>query len=293
MGLERILNKGKKILAYSLLVGSLASPLSAQNTQAQESNKKNFFFDVSPFRYETALVNEIKNIPLEIRDIPKHPGDWEVPDENIAPIEDKAVGLYDRISIGTKTGINLYPHNDCRIGLGLVLDLDLNAPPLIGNFKWGERKDTVKRNYTTEPGTDKKGYGAALTYYKIYPTFLTNWNSFLRPSFYSEIEIKLAKKLSLALGCDIFKETIVAENGWDRGNSEEKKGKYKLANLVIGKPCASLKFYTNPYQPEQYIGIDVGLFDLRSIKLTDLGKDVDFNFKEMAWFVGLRVGSNF
>jgi len=289
MKLEKILNTGKRFLGTSLLIGSLVSPLSARNAQSQEPNKR-YFFDLG-IRYETSLINEIKNMPLKIRDVPKHPGDIDVPDENIAPIEDASIKLYDRISIGTKTGINLYPHNKFKIGLGFGLDLDLNAPLLLGRFKYDDRKDTRKRNYTTQPGTDKRGYNAALTYYQVHSTFGPNWNDCIIPSIYSEIEFRVTDKVGFALGCNIYKQTLTAENGWDRGNSLEPRKKYNLANLTIVKPCTSLRFYNE--KTEQYIALELGLFNLRTNKPTDIGKEININFNDLAVFGGIRMGSKF
>ena len=44
-------------------------------------------------------------------------------------------------------------------------------------------------------------------------------NDCIIPSIYSEIEFRVTDKVGFALGCNIYKQTLTAENGWDRGNS--------------------------------------------------------------------------
>jgi len=300
MKLEKIINSTKKFLRTSLLVGALALPLAGNlQAQEQETNKKSkipikteqklSFSGGFVFKYETSLINEIKNIPFEIRKVPGY-----------SPIKDDNVELNNYISLGGRLGAKIPFDDNIKLNFGMGLDACLGEEGSPSGIKKGN-------SYFVEP------------YYIIEPRFIPIKNYYLRPNLFSEIEAKITEKIKLGLGYELFGKRIMAENGWDTHRTERRvinthdvgwtrytlyepvtvgeyktNKKYNLANIMVGNLYASLKFYKKPKRKDSsdmyYYAIDFGLTHIIKKNLTDMGKQMDIDFKNKAWFVGLRVG---
>ncbi len=280
MELEQIVNPVKRFLGISLLAGALAmNPFFARNTQAQEKSDKTSkiesFFSIDLGIYETPLINKVENIPLKIRNVPKHPADDYVNDKNVAPIESDNIKLAYRMSwLNPKIGCrSSFLDENIMVKLGMGLDF---YPAGIFFFDY----TTKERNYVHYPGTEKRGTGEALTYYSIHPICL-------EPNIFSEIETNIAEKIKLGLGYKLSKVNIIAENGWDRYNQLERRKKYNLSGLVYGKPYISLIYGE---KDDVQIALFFGLNNLIKKRFTNLGKQMNIDFNNKAWFVGFKIG---
>jgi hypothetical protein len=86
--------------------------------------------------------------------VPAHPDDSQV---SIGPIADDEVYVRDRFG------------GFFRIGPKLNLGGIYIKPGIELEISGSQNPETPERNYTNYPGTNQRGYGAALTYYKINP----------------------------------------------------------------------------------------------------------------------------
>ncbi|MBU0893922.1 MAG: hypothetical protein KKF48_01950 [Nanoarchaeota archaeon] len=282
-----IFKSTKKILKTSLLAGALIIPYLPESTQAK-SPTLSFCADLT-IKYESKLVDKIRNIPFEIRNVPKHKEDWYR--EDIAPIKDDFVGWYDRIELGTKLGENVSFSDKIGLTLGLSLDFSFST----------KEKGIKKRDHNVKRGNEKKvskifchpTHYERSTYYDIYPAYLSNKNKIFRPSIYSEIEVKVANDVHLGLGYEISKEMIAVENGWDLNDELEKNKTYTLANLTTGKIYTSLNMSKKYPDEIIFYTLDIGVPHIIKKDLTDIGKQTEIDFNDKTWFVGFRVGKRF
>lgn len=180
----------------------------------------------------TPQLGAFSGIPEYIRDVPAHPDDDFAKEENVAPIKDDTFPIYlfdiSGLKVRPKAGLN-----------GKVLDLCIGAefevmPPESTSAK------IVERNYTNHPGTDERGYGAALTYYSI----KQNLSSFSLGLF-SRLSCKIFEvpkdsefmpgtlNLFADYSVSAFRETFDVENGWDRYDSFEVNEEYKLIEYFL------------------------------------------------------------
>ena len=303
--LDKIIRSAKKFGVTSLLIGALTiNPLLGATKKKEDpslaskkqTKKFSFFWDAA-LTYRSSILASIKGVPFKVRDIPKHPAEPSWLYVDVAPIEKDSVKLYDRIEMGTKFGGRIYLIKDkilLRAGLGIDLSI---ATVLSENNK---RKDMEERNYTNAPGTNKRGYGAALTFYQVIPTFGPPYltNAYLRPSLFSEIEAKIGKKTTLALGCTLHWQNFQIRNGWDRYDDLQTRERYDLAKLTVGGPYVSIKFYSKElayYIGEKlygggksYISIDVGITKILKKHLTEMGKSMELDFNDPAFFIAIR-----
>ena len=235
-----------KLLGLGTFIGLLTSSGRAETDLFLESR----------FGAEDAVIKSV-DVPLEMRDIPKHKDDSYVPNANVAPIEDDAVDLYPRISlISLRAGVETGSDNLIFVG-GLGLDFNFDATSYIGrehNDNLGKRKDIIERNYTDKPGSDKRGGAAALTYCYVHPSFGPDWNTFLRPNLFLEGRVRFLGYASLSCGYEMFYENLVAETGWDRNDELDIWKEYDLGSLIVGRPYVSFNI---PYE-DKYGGVRVG-----------------------------------
>jgi len=165
----------------------------------------------------------IISIPEKYRLVPIHPDDYMYPESSNGPIENlSADSAYKngKLSADVSTYI--------RAGLAVKLkgvefetDINVSISP-----KFGDSNDDTEfheRNYTNNPGSSDRGYGAALTYYTLkYPRRIAmGADAELSFPLYSKKK-ELTNHYSRALiGVDLRKFKMSLTEGWDRYNEQE------------------------------------------------------------------------
>jgi hypothetical protein len=286
---KKLINKTKKFLGASLLAGAIA-------TNAFAEEKKPYFFDFGGGGvYESQLINDIENIPVKIRTVESY---YDPKRYRIAPIEKDNVqfnGSYNFANARIGKEFNIKKNIKAKVGLGF----DLN---LFAESNRNEGDNSEIRFYAAKPSCEST-WSRKSVYYDIHPTYLSNKNKWIRPHIFSEIEFKVkennqkdsyCQQINLALGCQLLKEKIVAENGYKWVNYSDNKDfrgedKYDLADLIIGTPYASLRW---DLSQEGGFFLDFGLKYLIKKDLIGLGKEMDMKFNKFGWFVGAGIRMN-
>lgn len=217
------MSKRKNLLIYLLVALTIIFVnFSPATNNLKQKNKFYLFIGGGVNWTWDANICKISNIPERVRDVPVYPDDENIYTD-IAPINNSqlsyspsSVALNGVIGAGCKFG--LY-----SIALGGSIDYYLAA----------NDKTTIKRrNYTNAPGTEQKGEGAALTYYKLDKDWNHGLNA-LAPGLF----VKLSKQFSEKSICCLFVEYNISfyglhlENGWDRYNHLKKWKIYKIADI--------------------------------------------------------------
>lgn len=296
--LDKIISSSKKIALTALLVGSLSMiPLfgSAQKKKDpqidKERAKKVFFLVDSNLTYNSPILSGVKGIPLEMRDVPKHPDDSYARESNVAPIAKDSAELYGYADIGTRLGGKFSLHED-KLLFNTGIGIDFSCTPAFSEYN--KRKDMEVRNYTSNPGSNTRGSGAALTFYRVAPSsVLLNFGGvFLRPSAFGEIEVNVGKKASLALGYMVFPQNYQIENGWDRWNKLEFREKHTFAKLIMGGPYLSIKIKQEDDSRigYHYTSVDIGITRILRKHLTEIGENMELDFNDFSFYIGVRFG---
>ena len=206
----------EKILKMGLIFTLLIFLLTTENCLPQEKSKFNRFFPTWTVSFYKFTV---PNMPLFIRDVPAHPDDGNP--HGIAPI---AQETYD-LSVIVLAGLSYIDTISSNIGFEIgasIFSVD--------------NGDKVIRNYTNAPGTDKRGYGAALTFCELSPRgiFGTIWASMTHPAVdiipKMSLFLILDRDIDMYLGVSFSYFSIRAVNGWDRYDNNEYKDAYTLAH---------------------------------------------------------------
>lgn len=183
----------------------------------------------------TYLGSTVENMPLEIRDVPVHEDDsgYEGPINKSEYTLNHSFAISIMYSRVYGTGES----DPLRFNWGLGFDW------LIGmgdNFE--------ERNYMNSPGTDDRGYGAALTYVKvgqggivpplgsIFSDIFLNWS----PRVKLEVAPFGGALKNLWFGSSVSYYRIYAQNGWDRYDSLEVRDSYDLAHVIPVRVYAKL-----------------------------------------------------
>jgi len=242
-----------------------------------------------------------------MRDIPAHKDD-NVSPSKVAPIEKDDAQLYGRLSIiDWKLGGKLTFEDKCTFSFGAGTDFTFDATPHIryaklGGGGWfldtgGKRHDIRERNYTNQPGTEERGRGAALTYFYVHPKYWVDWNTTLRPYLFSKLEIGTEKDRTLSIGYNLYRETLVLEDGWDRYASREILQKDDIADMLVGEAFISLVLSVNkpdPYKDELgFLELHVGAAHIVSKSISELGEKTDIDFNQPALVVGVNYTIHF
>lgn len=286
MTLEKLLTSAKKLIATTLLSVSLTTPAKAE--------VKPIFSLGFNAGYEKSLISSINNIPLAIRNVPKHRDDGYASDSNVAPIAGSSIDLSETYPIlGAKVGVGIGIHDtweDDKFTFKVGIGAETWHPDKATNFYTAD--EFHSRNYTNAPGTDTRGEAAALTAYRVF-TYYHKPDDNLKPYLFSEAGFH-KDFLTLNLGYKIFKQGIIAENGWDRYNSFEKWNSHELAEYIVGSPYASVgcRFpcLTNCIGA---VTLDTGLNHILKEELSSLGKQAAIDTAGASWFVGLSFNSYF
>ncbi len=258
----------KNLKLFICLFAGLLIVLSSVAVASDDSNpkyKKGFYLFISGgwnFALDFNMCS-LETIPEYIRNVPRHPDDGGG-FTNIAPIEDSKLS-YSPFSLNLING---------SAGIGCKFELfDLM---LGGNVDWclftsGPIK---KRNYTNASGTETRGYGAALTYYRLNKGSAHKWNAFTPGLF-----LRLSRKISTESDFSLFVEysldfyNLHLETGWDRYNNLEIREIYKLAD--INKRTIKIGFFVDiDSDLEFFIG-----YVMPDSRLTSIGK-----------MAGLKIG---
>lgn len=195
-----------------------------------KGNEENFW--VVEYRLTYAKLNySVKNLDIEIRDVPIHPEDDNVPRENQGPIERISYATHDWFSFDLAFKKNISKKFRFGIGLDWIL--------------YPYYADKALRNYTNAVGTEQRGYGAALTFVGLttrgimpHVNNLSELNLLWNISPEIMLEVPLEKH-DFTLGFSISYHLLEAVNGWDRYDSLEDHKYYDLAHIY------PLTFYVN------------------------------------------------
>lgn len=284
MKIEKIINASKKFLGTSLLVGALTvNPFLTKNIQAQ-SPKLSFSRDLI-IKYESGLIKNIKNIPLEVRTLPR-----ESDGRYMVTIKEDNVELHRRILLGTKLGGRISFGENVGLILGMNFDFDFGSKKENMHTRdYNERKKSLRNNPSL--ACESKPQSGPSTYYRIYSAFLHDRNNFFKPSIYSEIEARITKNFGLGLGYELSKEKLVVDNGWESSDELKSSKRYNLADLTIKNIYGSFKF--NNQEDDVFYSLDLGLSSVIKNDLTPIGKQTEINFNDKNWFVGFRMGKKF
>lgn len=215
------------------------------------------------------INTEVKTMPLKVRDVPIHSNDTYALKKNAGPIEKEK---YSASSMWT-------------IGLGFMKKTK--------NLKYGLRLhwliyphrflyDNELRNYTNAVGTERRGYGAALTFVGlemrgIIPSF-SDEISILDILFNiaPEIVIEAPINKKLSLGTSLGYYQLQAVNGWDRYNNLEVNDRYTLAHYF------PLSFYC------KYRILTLGV-KLPFAHYTNLGERANVETPDITFFTALEA----
>jgi hypothetical protein len=171
----------------------------------------------------------LKNIPLDIRNVPMHPDDGGTPGAIAdSSLQDRRcwIILPLRINIGMQNA-----KWQCKVGA--YGEFGVTYPQL------------AERNYTNAPGTATRGMGAALTYMKI---------DQLRPKFGFTVEAEYhathIQKMELFCFVQYMKSwyNLNLVTGWDRNDEQKRYETYPIGRIsghqvLLGPECRWQKIY--------------------------------------------------
>jgi hypothetical protein len=265
--IKQIFSKLEKVVAASMLGISLLSTTFSKEAKAEDNYQYNIQLD-----YESGVVQKLDNIPEKIRNVPIHSEDSYAAG-NQGPISHDSAfpGGTVLLEFGISKRLIGYENN---FKVGALLGLDFG-----GMLRGADHE----RNYTNSVGSEKRGDGAALTYYSILPAYLDKWNSAIRPAILGELELGSNPNRSLVLRYLLYEERLMAETGWDRFNSQDANQRFELARYLVNQLQIGLRFKHDDSR-EFYLGISKPT----NIKYTELGNQTDITFKS-----GLSIGGQF
>jgi hypothetical protein len=255
----------KKTLASILAGISLAVfpflPFALSEARAEEPKKGEyeFFANVGLTAQVEPSCGVLRSTSLKVRDASAHSEDY-VTRGSLAPIEDTALDMPESsIYAELNAGIS---KEDEDYGLSAGLGIKWR---LISELKIKER------NYTSAPGTETRGYGAALTYYGFAedPTDLI-----FVPGIFARASKMINKKDSffdkLYLEYRLDFSSLNAANGWDRWANLEKNESFKLADIMEH----TLKIGIEGHALDLFAG-----YSFADAKPTSVGRESDMEFK--------------
>jgi len=289
--LEKILRKGKKFLKEavfsSVLIGSV---FLSNNLYSQEKEKKipwRFFIEggIVPLESHSAIC-KVSNVPERLRYAPIHPDDDYASEEDngvIAEKEVKRIPFYSFPSPYVSFGL-FRKFDKMNLSVGVRGGYYFPEPSLFDLRGKTTLKTISERNYTNYPGTDKRGSGAALTYYGLANGDLSHYNDvysfFISPSispFYFEYSSELSH--------------LYLTRGWDRYNSLEVWKGSKLAEVITHNFIFGVRnFGFGERTNFDSCPIDFKLgFGIPTAFKTSLGKEVNLNMKPNV-FLQFKMG---
>lgn len=249
-----------------LIVGTTLGTLGGLgilNTETKKENKNEpiIFCDAGPI-YRQSLVKRVSDVPIEIRNVPAHPDDSQV---SIGPIADDEVYVRDRFG------------GFFRIGPKLNLGGIYIKPGIELEISGSQNPETPERNYTNYPGTNQRGYGAALTYYNIHTQCGDESNTFFFPKLFLGLEAKISDSISLGLASNVWREDLVAETGYDRYDSLEMNEVSNLVDMTIGSIAITLNFKN---ENGNGLFMSAGIQKILDKNYSSVGEKADIEFTE-------------
>jgi len=213
---------------------------------------------------------QIQTVPLSIRDVPAHSGDSST---GIAPIKDSEVTHFPyTLDLEGKVGVGFEGKGfDIRVGPKLSF-------VITGNFCW-----PTERNYTNDPGSSTRGYGAALTFYN-----LEKDNFAFIPGVSTRISVPLGHQFTGFAEYSIdFLHQLFIRNGWDRYDKFETRKTYKLADLIdhTVKVGVEVPMGGDFAKAEAFVGVKIPQI-IDKTSLADTAKLETFP----SFLIGLRFG---
>lgn len=215
-------------------------------------------------------VKQVKNLPEYLRDVPIHSDDaWGIP----GPIpKDKAQApwLTEIRFLKLGTEIELNPETSWKS----YFDLSLNY----GYWtKWGA--DINRRNYTNAPGTEKRGYGAALT-------FWTPGYDSLIPGFRTELHFDNDNGCFIGAGFRKFHLEIIT--GYDRYDRLEHKSHKDIGQIYE----TSLYLGWAKTEKDRTSDLRIGL-NFNNYEAKGKYSDIDVDLNKVAFFLGVNLSWRF
>ncbi len=278
------------VAASAVAAAALFSPMLRAGEPAKTVS---FYYDFNlGATYEESVINKVKGIPLSIRNIPVHSGDeWAA--GNDAPIKQDWLNPSDKANVlGFKLGARAdFKHFEFKAGADLEFLFNTDIVQ-----EYNHRADMAERGYEDYAGTDRRGYGTALTYIYSGERYWPSWNTFLRPSVFAEAGVKLSKSVSLDVGCKFFNQNFFLENGWDRYDSLETRETYSVANYQVIMPSVSLRFKSDAGEGDKldpYFELGFGTQEIVGSRYTALGKEVSIERQRNPFVFSLQIGINF
>jgi len=197
-----------------------------------------------------------------VRTVPIHPDDAYANPKNNGPIEDVLTGLSFQ-NVKLRVGAEA-THNNFKANFGLGAGIAF----VTYNSEYG----FAERNYTNHPGTDERGYGAALTRYSLQGDGTAGMllNPFIRLGY--QIKTKPSNYVDVNLFAEYSPEFIsfntAVKTGWDRYDKfeefETRTVNTSFTNhfikVGVGLPSKTPKETPLGLIPEIYAGIGIPQF---------------------------------
>ncbi|MDD5700240.1 MAG: hypothetical protein PHH00_03580 [Candidatus Nanoarchaeia archaeon] len=226
-------------------------------------------------------VGEIQSIPEYMRYVPIHP------DDTYAREEDNGIIEYTERELP-----QFHPVLNAEAGIGLQGGLfDFHAGPKLELILVSSLDSAFKeRNYTNYPGTDIRGYGAALTYYSA---FVGNPSPFVTLGADARLSLKLFEKESgssytkvegfLEYSGSFSPTRFILKNGWDRFDEHEidKTYDFELADIINHALKFGVSYTPMSFKNNKGFSFSVSWFGEvyypQIIKKTSFADEIGFN----------------
>lgn len=224
-------------------------------------------------------VKGVKNVPLKIRDVPVHPHD-EWLRENGGPIEDDNVEIpHETDWLSASLGVKRTILSNIKLGGGVKARL------VHGGCY-------ISHDDTSSPQLAERVYYRYLlahagTYYGVE----MKENCIFEP--YLELGVDITEELYLYGELSIRQFHLQAENGWSRSMDEEgdkliPRERYTLAKIRETNFCLGIAVggNKNGKSVKLYMGITI----LNRPELFSVAKDIQIDYSNISFFVGLAIG---
>ncbi len=224
--------------------------------------------------FQTTLTRpEISNVPANLRYVPIHPEDTYAKEENNGTIQDNSVKLR-----------RLKEINLIKAGAEAILGESRLDIYWKGSYKMkGEdftHEDVNIRNYTYNPGTETRGYGAALTYWGA------DYSDDFMSSFNIDLRFNADEEKGFLIGAGFKKYGLDVQTGWDRYNHLEERNSTNVGDI---QETSIYVGYESRDKEEKWFGelkFGINFYSIDSDKGVKLEK-------QAAVFVGLGGGIRF
>ncbi len=289
MRFERTINSTKNFLKSSLLTGLLTIiPLTVKPCSGYNVENVDFLAEFG-IKHEPRLITHVNNIPENIRQISDN--NWF--NYGTITIKDNSAYLRDRLAIGGRLGTRLHFEEGGRMLFGLGLDFVLNEKQVDAKeIKYKDLKKSSKNNTQNSKSLCEGTPSIDGVYWSLNNAYLFKNNKYLRPFIYGEINTKLSERSRIGFGIQAWHEKIIVENGYTKGSVLDKKSRHNLVDMLNGNLYVSLKFLEDEFEENKTIySLDFGVSGILSKKISDLAKDIEFEYNNPTWYVGLKAGT--